>query len=202
MKVEVGSDIYNVSRIDSIEGFKSLESEWNKLLKRSSQANNPFLTFEWQFTWWAHRGKGRELHVIIVRDSEDTLIGIAPFMIMSRYFFKVVEFIGFENSDYSEVISFKDKGEVVLYCIFHYHNIKKHIWDNISFLYINNRNDTLEHILTTSKKFPIFISTKLYTISPYLPIESSWNDFLHSKSSSFRRNLKYWSTKVTEYGDV
>lgn len=61
--------------------FDALKPEWNALL-HASTADTPFLTHEWQCTWWACLCEG-ELFVITVRDG-GALVGIAPLFILSQ----------------------------------------------------------------------------------------------------------------------
>ena len=69
-----------ISTLTTPELFTTLASEWNPLLHHS-MADTPFLTLEWQRTWWACLCQG-ELRVITVRDS-GTLLGIAPLFLVS-----------------------------------------------------------------------------------------------------------------------
>jgi len=61
--------------------FDTLKPEWNALL-HTSTADTPFLTHEWQCTWWECLCEG-ELFVITVRDG-GALVGIAPLFILSQ----------------------------------------------------------------------------------------------------------------------
>jgi CelD/BcsL family acetyltransferase involved in cellulose biosynthesis len=65
-----------IETLTSIEQLRSLEPEWNELL-RSAAANTVFLTWEWVFTWWCVYGKSAFLNVLVVRD-HGLLVGIAP----------------------------------------------------------------------------------------------------------------------------
>lgn len=68
---------YTVYGPDSTpDGFATLASEWNALLRRSS-FNSLFLTHEWQTTWWQYQGEG-ELWIVAFRTGEDELVGIVP----------------------------------------------------------------------------------------------------------------------------
>ncbi len=69
-----------ISTLTTPELFTTLASEWNTLLHHST-ADTPFLTLEWQRTWWECLCQG-ELRVITVRDS-GTLLGIAPLFLVS-----------------------------------------------------------------------------------------------------------------------
>ena len=61
--------------------FDTLRPEWNALL-HASTADTPFLTHEWQCTWWSCLGEG-ELFVMTVRDG-GALVGLAPLFILSQ----------------------------------------------------------------------------------------------------------------------
>jgi CelD/BcsL family acetyltransferase involved in cellulose biosynthesis len=58
--------------------------EWNELVQ-GSVSDNPFLRYEYQRTWWEHRGGGEwaqaELVLVSARDDDEKLIGIAPLFI-------------------------------------------------------------------------------------------------------------------------
>ena len=59
--------------------FEQLAPEWNAVL-RNSTSDTPFLTHEWQKTWWDCLCEG-QLHLITVRDS-GALVGIAPLFVL------------------------------------------------------------------------------------------------------------------------
>lgn len=59
------------------EGFQSLQSEWNDLLRRSV-SNVLFLTWEWQQSWWDAFGAGRDMHLMAMRDDSGSLAAIVP----------------------------------------------------------------------------------------------------------------------------
>lgn len=39
------------SCITSIESFKKIKNDWNNLLEKSREPH-PFISWEWQYTWW------------------------------------------------------------------------------------------------------------------------------------------------------
>ena len=70
-----------ISILRTADLFAALKPEWNALLHNST-ADTPFLTHEWQCTWWACLCEG-ELFVITVRDG-GALVGLAPLFILSQ----------------------------------------------------------------------------------------------------------------------
>jgi CelD/BcsL family acetyltransferase involved in cellulose biosynthesis len=67
----------NTTLYQSPEAFSALASEWNALLHRTA-TDTPFLTLEWQRTWWQHFGNDHPLLVYAFRDEAGALCGIAP----------------------------------------------------------------------------------------------------------------------------
>jgi CelD/BcsL family acetyltransferase involved in cellulose biosynthesis len=73
----------NVEKITDIHGLVKLRSEWNTLLCVSGQAC-VFLTNEWFCSWWDSFGQDHSLKVLIFRDSDNALVGIAPLMLTEK----------------------------------------------------------------------------------------------------------------------
>jgi CelD/BcsL family acetyltransferase involved in cellulose biosynthesis len=98
-----------VTTLTTTDLFKDLASEWNSVL-HTSAADTPFLTLEWQQTWWDCLCEG-ELFVMTVRDS-GALIGIAPLFLVSKPFKdgeepkRLLRLIGgVDASDYLDLIA-------------------------------------------------------------------------------------------------
>ncbi|HVG53298.1 MAG TPA: GNAT family N-acetyltransferase [Vicinamibacterales bacterium] len=96
-----------VDCIQDAQGFQELRTEWQELL-RESDADNPFLTWEWLHSWWTHAGTAGTLRLLVVRDG-DTTLAIAPFRLVSAplYWFSRLEFLGTgeAGSDYLDIIA-------------------------------------------------------------------------------------------------
>jgi CelD/BcsL family acetyltransferase involved in cellulose biosynthesis len=95
-----------VECIDDAWRFTALRPRWNELL-RASDADNPFLTWEWLHTWWTHLGGTDRLRLIVVR-AGDQLVAIAPLRLAGRprAWFPRLEFLGtgHAGSDYLDLI--------------------------------------------------------------------------------------------------
>ena len=96
--------------INSTKDFKSLKTEWNNLLDNSN-VDNIFLTWEWQFNWWNAFNSNKTLSIILIRNSENKLVGIAPLYISKRILLRIasfyeLRFIGYGNRATSEYLNF------------------------------------------------------------------------------------------------
>jgi CelD/BcsL family acetyltransferase involved in cellulose biosynthesis len=96
----------SVEVVDTAWGFTCLRPRWNELL-HDSDADNPFLTWDWLHAWWAHLRGTSGLRIVVVRSGEK-LVAIAPFCLATAplYWFSRLEFMGggYAGSDYLDLI--------------------------------------------------------------------------------------------------
>ncbi len=71
----------SLSLIDSIDGFQSLQEDWDALYD-NCERGSIFSSWDWMFTWWEvfKDQYDRELFILALYQ-EDELIGLAPFQI-------------------------------------------------------------------------------------------------------------------------
>lgn len=100
----------HLTAVRTWEALSQLADEWNRLLD-SSASHVPFLRHEFISTWWQTLGGGEwtdgELWVLLGRDEEDELIGIAPFFLAhNQEGEKALMLLGsFEIADYLDLIA-------------------------------------------------------------------------------------------------
>lgn len=92
----------SVSCVDSETEFGKLGEVWNELLWESARPV-PFLTWEWISTWWRHFRDDSCLFVLVSRDANNKVVGLAPLRIVERRGFglaplRCVEFLGYQGS--------------------------------------------------------------------------------------------------------
>jgi CelD/BcsL family acetyltransferase involved in cellulose biosynthesis len=77
--------------LDDWARVEAIAPEWNGLLARS-RANTVFLTWEWICAWKETAGRDAQPFVVIVRDSQGALAGVAPFYRTKLSFMNVLPF--------------------------------------------------------------------------------------------------------------
>jgi len=96
----------SVEIVDQTKGFEALRLQWNGLL-RASASNNPFLTWEWLYSWWTRLGEGSRLRLLVVRVGTQ-VVAIAPLRAVriGSPWFSSLEFLGtgLAGSDYLDLI--------------------------------------------------------------------------------------------------
>lgn len=74
---------YRIDIIQNKNNFLQLKQPWNELVS-SSQDPNPFILWEWAYTWWeVYSSKEDKLYIIALYDGTE-LISIAPFYIKKQ----------------------------------------------------------------------------------------------------------------------
>jgi len=183
--------------ITTLESLLELKLYWNSLLEKSG-TNYIFLTFEWILCWWQHFGKRRELHVLTVWDDE-TLIGIAPFMIRSNKLLKYVEFIGRGTADYHDFILVKDRTKC-MDIIFSYFMQNGNIWDIIDIMLIRDDSPNLVPLYEVLQKYSIrFISNNCYQC-PCIYLPQSWDLYEKTLSKNLVNDTRRCLRRLKDLG--
>jgi CelD/BcsL family acetyltransferase involved in cellulose biosynthesis len=126
-----------VRRISKDSDFSSLEKTWNQLLEQSSNTN-PFLTWEWLYTWWSFYKEGKELCILLIKNNEE-ILGIAPLYLRKENFIavpvRILRLMGDEEvcSEYLSVIARKDVEEEIYSFLLEYIMKNNDEWDAIHF---------------------------------------------------------------------
>ena len=197
----IKNDLY-IEEIDSFEGFLRLEKIWNKLLF-VSQMNEPYLTYEWQLSWFKNFGQGSKLFILLVKAGGE-VYGIAPLIISKAFGFRTIKFIGSGWSDYLNFI-LKRQEQEICDAIFEYIAQVKRKWD---FIFLSDvlHYPNKENMFSSSvKKNRLKMEARKYYACLYIPITGDFNSFLKSKSKGFReyiRNDGKAKRKLQKEGDV
>ncbi len=187
MKIEV---------INDINEFKDLKNDWDNLLEKSN-INNIFLTWEWLYYWWIHFRGDKELLILLIKDeTNNQIMGIAPFCIekerlFSLFSIKKIKFLGTEKvaSDFLDFIIYAGFEVEVLRIIYEYLDKNSDKWDIIE----------IEDIEENSKNIKLFkeLVNKDYKIleqksqvCPYIKLPESYELLLKTFSLNMRSNLK------------
>ncbi|MBN1537193.1 MAG: GNAT family N-acetyltransferase [Anaerolineales bacterium] len=99
-----------LSILRDTQPWQTMADEWNALLKDSA-SHVPFLRHEYLFSWWTNLGGGEwytgELYIIVGRDEDGQLVGIAPFFLTQTDDKKSTLMLlgSHEISDYLDIIA-------------------------------------------------------------------------------------------------
>jgi CelD/BcsL family acetyltransferase involved in cellulose biosynthesis len=188
------NDSYNIEVIDSLDGLLALRDVWNTVLD-DSQSGHVSLTLEWFMCWWkAYSDDNSGLRVVLVRDKEGVIRGIAPFMLKTCKFsgFKArkLSFIYNDNSSRADLIVCGQRRDV-LQAVFSYIKKIRHEWDVLELENISEDSPNSEILLETLKSQGARFVLKNGLKSPYIRITEDWPGYLSTLSKKCRKNLRY-----------
>lgn len=171
-------------------GFEMLRDEWEELLASSSAGDNPFLTWEWLFTWWKHFGKGRRLLLLAMRE-RGKLAGLAPLCLGRRRLargvrFPVVEFLGNGNvgSDYLDVIARHGFEHGVVRAAARYLAGEGEV---VRLSYVRRDGTAAARIGHELRRLGWRLAESKTTVCPYIPLAGhTWESYLASLSREHR----------------
>jgi CelD/BcsL family acetyltransferase involved in cellulose biosynthesis len=183
-----------IEQVTDVERFRSLRESWNALLQKSHD-NNPFLTWEWLFTWWQHYGGDKKLRIFVIKKSGE-IIGIAPFM-QSKYrkgviSVDVMENLCSERCDYSGII-LADRGPepvaILLDCL------GKITRDENVIVRISQIPENSAFITMLREQYPsfsksLFFNERVVSSCPYIDLPATWEECYHMLTKPRRKKLR------------
>jgi len=173
-----------VSEVTDAKALAALEADWGDLLSRAADPT-PFQSFEWQGTWWRHHGRGR-LWVLVAHDN-GVMVGLMPLHI-SRYRstpLRQVRFLGAPQSDFQEILAARGYEATVGDAFTSHLLAHADRWDLCDFA------DQRKGTSLTIGKMPEGLRPLLthHRICPFIPLNSSWDEFVKRLSKNMRTNL-------------
>lgn len=174
-----------------LDETRKLEGDWNRLLVQSGGCSI-FMTYEWITSWLEAYGEGGEIMVLAAYRGTD-LIGICPLILRKGRFVRcpvrLIEFAGDPQSDTTDLI-LPEKKEEVIELFWDYLWECRSRWSIIRLREIpgNSLNLTILGDLLLDRKIPH--SFRTCSQSPFLTLDKKWDDYLKSRSKSFRYKIR------------
>jgi len=185
--------------VETEEALSGLRDAWDALLERPSGAN-PFLTYEWISSWWKNFGGKRRLFVLAAFDETGSRMkGIAPFMITRSAGFKVLQFIGTGLSDRLQIL-LEAGADAVIDELFVLLANRRDVWDIMILRDVPENDPAVACLARLAAQRGWRIRKKRTSVAPYLPVKGSWEEFLATKSSHFRRVRRQKEERLSRPG--
>ncbi|MCF6191394.1 MAG: GNAT family N-acetyltransferase [Cocleimonas sp.] len=201
---------YRIDIIQNKNDFFQLKTQWNDLVS-ISQDPNPFLLWEWMYTWWeTYSSKQDELFIIALYDTHnnDQFISLAPFYIKHCYgFISRLSFLGEGENDedaavthYPDIIINKVHRDNAIQIVSEYLASKKHLFHYASFDFLKS-NAVLQQLNTPlSNDFSIQSKQNAYQF--LTPLPNNADDYVASLSKSARKQFRLKHNRMSKLGDI
>ncbi len=176
-------------KVECIRDFESLEELkdlWNELLF-SSEQNCIFLTHEWISSWWKCFSEDNSLEILIFKDEEGSLEGIAPFMTKN----KTLRFIASQEvSDYCDIITPNGRRRECYENLLNYLKATYSDVGKIELMNIKASSPTLSFLPSLAPEYGYSSSFIETEVAPLLELPSSYEDYMKGLSKKNRHELR------------
>jgi CelD/BcsL family acetyltransferase involved in cellulose biosynthesis len=163
-----------------------LAEEWNAFLNVSGQ-DLVFLTHEWFSSWWEFLSDNNSLEVLLFKDDQDHMIGIAPLMTDGRS----LRFMASQEvTDYCDFIFLQDKKEEFYKSLLRY--FRKNYLDqtHMEFINIRSSSPTCDLVPEMASKYGFSHSLRETEVTPVLSIPSTYKDYINGLKRKNRHELR------------
>lgn len=189
-----------IELIHSTPDFLHLKEDWNALLSQSA-SHVPFLRHEFQAQWWQNLGGGEwesgELAILLRRDLDQKLTGIAPFFISGQK----IQFIGsYEISDYLDLIVSPENLSGFIREIFDFLNSDlSPTWKTVDLYNLPENSPTISLMEQAAQTAGFQTRLEIIQPAPALQLPSSWQDYLDSLEDRYQQEISRKNRNADSY---
>jgi CelD/BcsL family acetyltransferase involved in cellulose biosynthesis len=174
--------------LEPLEGVDEAREEWAAL---AGAAGNPFATPEWSEAWLAHIGVDFGLHLFAGRRADGTLVTIVPLVVARGRYVRKARFLGFGPSNELGPIAAPENREAASSLLRQALAVTRGEWDVFigESLPGSGWDRRVGASLVGREADPV-------VRGPW----ASWDDYLVSRSSNFRQELRRKERRLHERG--
>jgi len=185
--------------------FSEINSqEWNDLVQ-GSISDNPFLRYEYQRTWWEHRGGGEwqqaEL-VLVTARTDEKLIGIAPLFI-SEYDGQSALLLNgsIEISDYLDlIVRIDDHAAFITGLLDFLASALADSWRGLDWYNLPDSSPTLAALKAESAQRGWIHHEEMYRPTPRIALNGDFEEYLSRVEKKQRHEIRRKMRRAEESG--
>jgi CelD/BcsL family acetyltransferase involved in cellulose biosynthesis len=193
-----------IERIGGNRDLASLEEAWRDLTSKSARPN-PFLSWEWVFTWWEHFGSALDLWILAAYEkSNRRLVGLAPlvvrrFPVPRRGPYSELSVLGSTVAapDHLDAIA-ADSFQAEVNSAFASYIGERGRWDTFRLHGMRSDSFLIDLLLEEGGK-PRGLVWE--SVCPFVSLPSSWEEYESSLDRKMRYNLRSRSRRLEKDAD-
>jgi CelD/BcsL family acetyltransferase involved in cellulose biosynthesis len=191
-----------VDRISSLSDLQQHREAWNDLARRTPRAQF-FQTYDWFATYWKHFGKGQRMEVLFVADGSQ-LVGIVPLIIRSeRRRVGNVRVLTYPLDDWGSFFGpVTTDPQRTISATINYVAEQIQGWDVFSWRWLADGDDAATAVADEMARAGMRVFPLVRGTTAVIDLPKKWDDYLASRSSKFRNNLRRWRRRVSEKGTL
>ena len=194
----------------SFDEFLRREESWDELVQ-SSPHPLPFLCHAWLRVWWDHFGADHEFVALVVQDG-DTMLAAVPLAVRRARHLGVpvtlgeivgtgpVPTRGMGLADKADLVVREGAAAARAQLCAELVRLLERI-DVLDLKGIESSSSSDASLAGASSR-PGAARRLERSVSPYLPLTSSWDDYLGSRSGNFRKHLRKYRRELEQLGRV
>lgn len=200
MEAQVSSQL-STEVIVNAEAFGCLENEWDRLLDESNQQVY-FMRWRWTHLWWQHLAPADgQLRIIICRDENGVLAGVAPFYLRHHNIFGLVPvrelvFLGtgveLKTSEYLDISARRGQERAVARAMAAALK-QRDDWDRIWCCWVPSDSSTLQEFMSALAERS---TSRTFDQAPYIDTADGWAHYKNGLGRSMRRNVEYYARRL------
>lgn len=175
-----------IETVTRYQDFIRLRMDWNCLV-RESENPSVFLTHEWYSAWWEGFAERRRLNIILVREENGILTGIAPFFHENG---RIQFMAGREVTDYCDFIVKKGRTQEFLHAVFSALRRDRKTKKNITLINIPDSSPTLSCLEEAAARNDFVCEGNRWEAAPVLGLPPCFQDYLNSLRRKDRHEMK------------
>lgn len=165
-----------VEEITSSDELVSLQSIWAGV-EAAGGVVNPFLSWDWQSSWWEVFAKGRDLRCLVVRSGEE-VIGILPLFADQGEPGRLLPVGSGELSDHLGLLCVPGSGAQVAEAALRHLGRES---TEVEFHYLVDGSESLTGLLEAARRLELAAKPEQEEVSPQVQLGSSFEDYLKDK---------------------
>ncbi|MQF64540.1 GNAT family N-acetyltransferase [SAR202 cluster bacterium AC-409-J13_OGT_754m] len=169
--------------VNCLNSFDDIVHNWDAVLSLS-KIKSPFLTYQWQSSWWQEFGAKQGLSILEI-ESGQQIIGIASL----RYENGDLTLVGDQDlCDHNDFL-ISEGNEFAFYtALLDY--LENCEWNNLILYSLTDGSPTLELFPELAKDKGYDVEIRLQDVSPGAVLPVNWDEYLSSLSKKHRHELK------------
>jgi CelD/BcsL family acetyltransferase involved in cellulose biosynthesis len=202
MSLVLESAKLQVTCCSDFEELQGLSQVWNRLAAQTPNAQF-FQTFDWFEAYWRHYGIGQELHTLVVRQ-QDEIVGIVPLVIRSeKRRVGKVRVLTFPLDDWGSFFGPVTANlALIMPDVVAFLSTDRKRWDILSWRWLASEMPTEMDIKAAMSGGGLKVHDSVRQTVALIDLPKTWDDYLMSRGSKFRNNMKRWERRVNESGKL
>lgn len=176
-------------------------AQWNELLA-DSNADQIFLTCEWQATWWEAYQPGR-LWILVVEDEETgQWHGVAPWFMYETDGRRVVYTVGcMDVTDYLDIIARQGYEDAVYEALVGWLVAHRDQWDEVCICNMPQESSALQRIPALAEARGLVTETEELDVCPVIMLPDEFNEYLARLDKKNRHEVRRKLRRATGVSD-